>query len=47
MKLLTGEITDEGMLGENLRANCVPGGVGEMTVEEYPDFLEERRKMME
>ena len=41
-----GGITDEAMLEENLRANCVPGGVGEMTVDEYPDFLEERRKLM-
>ena len=39
-------ITDKGMLGENLRANCVPGSVSEMTVDEYPDFLEERRKLM-
>ena len=41
-----GGITDKGMLEENLRANCVPGGVGEMTVEEYPGFVEERRKLM-
>ncbi len=26
--------------------NCVPGGVEEMTFEDYPAFLAERRKLM-
>lgn len=41
-----GNITDLDALRENLRMNCVPGGVEEMTVEDYPAFLAERRKLM-
>ena len=43
---LYGGITDLDALRENLRMNCVPGGVDEMTVEDYPAFLAERRKLM-
>jgi hypothetical protein len=41
-----GNITEPDVLRENLRAHCIPEGVAEMTVEDYPDFLAERRKLM-
>ncbi|ACZ38996.1 GmrSD restriction endonuclease domain-containing protein [Sphaerobacter thermophilus] len=41
-----GNITDLDMLRENLRAHCIPEGMEEMTVEDYPAFLAERRKLM-
>jgi hypothetical protein len=31
---------------ENLRMNCIPENIGEMTVQDYNDFLLERRKLM-
>ena len=33
-------------LQENLRMNCIPENIGEMTVDNYNDFLIERRKLM-
>jgi hypothetical protein len=33
-------------LQENLRMNCIPENIKEMTVENYADFLLERRKLM-
>lgn len=30
----------------NLEANCIPGDIHEMTIEHYPQFLEERRALM-
>ena len=33
-------------LQENLRMNCIPDNIGEMTVGNYNDFLIERRKLM-
>lgn len=41
-----GNITDPDVLRKNLRSHCIPEGVEEMTVEDYPDFLAERRKLM-
>jgi hypothetical protein len=41
-----GNITDPNELRENLRQNCIPDGMERMTVEGYPAFLEERRKLM-
>jgi hypothetical protein len=43
---LYGGITDLDALRENLRMNCVPVGVEEMTAENYTAFLAERRKLM-
>jgi len=41
-----GNITDPDVLRENLRMHCIPEGVEDMTVEDYPAFLSERRKLM-
>ena len=41
-----GNITDPDVLQENLRAHCIPEGVEEMTVDDYPGFLKERRRLM-
>lgn len=39
-------IRDEAELSENLRRNCVPMEIMEMTIADYPDFLTLRRKLM-
>lgn len=41
-----GNISDRDALKENLRENAIPEGIVEMTVENYDEFLIERRKMM-
>ena len=41
-----GNITDEALLKENLRANCIPENIVSMDVMNYEDFLLERRKLM-
>ncbi len=41
-----GSITETEMLEENLRQNCIPTEVVNMTYENYPEFLEKRRKLM-
>jgi hypothetical protein len=41
-----GNITDLTELRENLSMNCIPDGMETMTVENYPAFLHERRKLM-
>lgn len=41
-----GGITDVADLEANLASNCVPSGVSDMTVEDYDDFLQQRRKLM-
>lgn len=41
-----GSITDIDLLKENLKANCIPFEVTSMTFEDYPAFLEQRRKLM-
>lgn len=43
--LVTGISTHE-ELHENLKANCVPAEIMQMTIENYPDFLTLRRKLM-
>ncbi len=45
-KMVIGEITDREALLENLRMNCVPEDIFNMTVEDYPRFLTERRKLI-
>ena len=51
-QIRTGEISNLGgirteeELQKNLRDNCIPEGFSEMTVENYPAFLVERRKLM-
>ena len=41
-----GNITDIDELRENLRMHCIPEGVEQMSVEDYPAFLAERRRLM-
>ncbi|MBA2441616.1 MAG: DUF262 domain-containing protein [Rubrobacter sp.] len=41
-----GNITDPDALRDNLRAHCIPDGVDEMTADDYPEFLDARRKLM-
>ncbi|MBI4915859.1 MAG: hypothetical protein HY825_08425, partial [Acidobacteria bacterium] len=41
-----GNITDLDDLRENLRMHCIPDGIEHMSVEDYPTFLAERRKLM-
>lgn len=45
-KLLYGELTSIEDLRANLEANCIPESVMEMEVDDYQDFLVERRKLM-
>lgn len=41
-----GGITDEAILRENLRMNCIPESMLDGEVKDFNDFLEERRKLM-
>ena len=41
-----GGIVDKDELAENLRQSCIPAGFEGMDISNYPDFLEERRKLM-
>jgi hypothetical protein len=41
-----GNITDPVALKENLRMNCIPEGIENMTIENYTDFLAQRRNLM-
>ena len=40
------EITDMETLTSNMKENCIPDSIFGMTLEDYPAFLEERRKLM-
>lgn len=44
--IVFGNIATEELLNENLTENCIPDNIFEMTVENYDDFLQERRKLM-
>ncbi len=41
-----GNITSRDELEENYRMNCIPQGIHDMGLEDYPQFLAERRKLM-
>jgi hypothetical protein len=41
-----GNITDLHALCDNLRMNCIPDGMDQQGVQDYPAFLVERRKLM-
>ncbi len=41
-----GSITETEMLKDNLRQNCIPSDIVNMTHENYSEFLEKRRKLM-
>lgn len=45
-KLKYGGICDIEELNENLRDHCIPEGMIDMTLDDYPTFLEQRRKLM-
>ena len=54
MDTLSGEISDDSKkvsksieeLKENFKMNCIPAGLENMTVENYSEFLAQRRKLM-
>jgi len=41
-----GNITNSDELQENLAMNCIPAGIEQMTIADYPAFLLSRRKLM-
>ncbi|MGB5099831.1 MAG: hypothetical protein WBN94_04450, partial [Methanothrix sp.] len=41
-----GNITDPNEVHRNFQMNCIPGGMEEMTADNYLDFLAERRNLM-
>jgi len=41
-----GSIINKDILKENLKTNCIPDGFENMTVENFDEFLKERRKLM-
>jgi hypothetical protein len=41
-----GNITDNGVLEKNLKANCIPEGIKDVEASGYEVFLSERRKLM-
>lgn len=41
-----GNISDEDKLRDNLADNCIPENISDMSVDDYDDFLEKRRKLM-
>lgn len=45
-KPIYGGIVDKDELTENLRQSCIPTGFEHMDINNYTDFLEERRKLM-
>jgi hypothetical protein len=45
-ELRYGGIDTQNLLTRNLRANCVPLSIYDMTIDDYEDFLEERRNLM-
>ena len=44
--IVFGNIADKDLLATNLEENCIPQKIMNMTVENYDEFLTERRKMM-
>ena len=45
-KLKYGNITDKDQLRDNLIKHCIPESIFEMNIENYPEFLIQRRKLM-
>lgn len=45
-KIKYGNITDKKQLMNNLKNHCIPESIFNMTIDSYPDFLIERRKLM-
>lgn len=44
--IVLGNISDKDLLMTNLEENCIPQNIMNMTVENYDEFLTERRKRM-
>ena len=44
--LTLGEIVDSADLAKNLRENAVPADLASVAAGSYPEFLEQRRKLM-
>ena len=44
--IVLGNISDTDLLIKNLEENCIPHNIREMTINDYDNFLLERRKMM-
>lgn len=45
-EIAVGTIVDSLGYKDNLKANCIPEGIENMTYEQYPDFLQKRRILM-
>ena len=45
-ELKYGGIADLNNLDENMKQNCIPTSVYEMTIDDYPKFLNQRKKLM-
>ncbi|MBL8929403.1 MAG: DUF262 domain-containing protein [Kineosporiaceae bacterium] len=45
-RLTLGEITDSADLDRNLAENAIPSGLAEVTAASYPEFLDQRRRLM-
>ncbi len=45
-QLTLGEITDDSDLAKNLKENAVPAGLESVSAGSYPEFLDQRRKLM-
>ena len=41
-----GNITDADEMRENFRQNCIPEGILDMGIDDYPVFLAERQRLM-
>lgn len=45
-KVLYGAITDSGELAANMAMHCIPENMAEKGIDDYDDFLQERRRLM-
>ena len=45
-KVRYGNITEKKVLLENMKMNCIPESIFEMELDEYDEFLEQRRKLI-
>lgn len=41
-----GAITDSKELSKNFTMHCIPEGIEKMSIDDYDDFLQERRRLM-
>ncbi len=44
-RLISGIVSEQDLL-HNLEVNCVPADIMDMSIDDYPEFLLERRKLM-